>query len=192
MTVEGVPPEQASFFKGMETKIFFKGEKSRTETNSAFGSYIVVTDEKQMIMLMDQMGQKQFVKMSKEEMEKENKKRPDPKITYTDEKKTIAGYECKKAVVESKDEKGTDEKTDVWYCEQLPYKHVGRGGDKFKGLKGAALEFDMAQGPMKIKMAATEVSKSPVADSKFVISTDGYTEIKMEDLKKMQKGGGGK
>ncbi len=59
---------------------------------------------------------------------------------------------------------------------------------QFKGLKGAPLEFDSNQGGMKMKMTATKVSTSPLADSQFILSTDGYTEMKMEDLQKMRGG----
>jgi len=137
------------------------------------------------------MGQKQFYKLNKEELEKESKKSPEPKITYTEEKKTIAGYECKKAIVEMKNDKGEVNKVDVWYTDKLqgPSGHAGgRMGGQFKGLKGAPLEFSMQFGPMKTQMIASNVSTSAVPDSKFTVSTEGYTEIKLEDLKK-QRGG---
>ena len=41
---------------------------------------------------------------------------------------------------------------------------------------------------MKMKMTATKVSTSPIADAQFILSTDGYTEMKMEDLQKMRGG----
>lgn len=189
---EGMPPEQAGMMKGTEMKIYFKEKKSRSEFTNAFFNTITVADENSSTTLMDQMGQKKYFKMKKEDMEKESKKNPDPKITYLDEKKTIAGYDCKKAVVESKDEKGEAHKTDVWYTDKLQAPASGggsrMGGNPFKGLKGVPLEFSTQQGPMKIQFTATNVSTAPIADSKFEISTDGYTEIKYEDLKK-QRGG---
>ena len=41
---------------------------------------------------------------------------------------------------------------------------------------------------MKMKMTATKVSTSPIPDSEFKVSTDGYTEMKMDDMKKMRGG----
>jgi GLPGLI family protein len=184
---EGMPPEQAGMMKGTEMKIYFKEKKYRSEFTNAFFNMTTVADENSSTTLTEQMGQKKYFKIKKEDMEKENKKNPEPKITYVDEKKTIAGYECKKAVVESKDEKGEAHKTDVWYTDKLqaPSSGGGRmGGNPFKGLKGTPLEFSTQQGPMKIQFTATNVSTAPVSDSKFTISTDGYTEIKYEDLKK--------
>ena len=191
VAVEGLPPEQASMMKGMELTMFFKDKKSRVEFSSAMQSSTTVSNDDGSLTLMDGMGQKSFIKMSKADIEKETKKNPEPKITYTEEKKTIAGYECKKAVIEVKDQKGEVQKVDAWYTDKLPNSGTGRMMGQFKGLKGAPLEFDMNFGPMKMKMSATKVSLSPVADSQFVLSTDGYTEIKMEDLQKKMGGGQG-
>lgn len=187
--VQGVPPEQAAMMKGMELSIYFKDKKSRAEFVTAFMSSTTVSDENGSTTLMDGMGNKSYVKMNKADMEKEGKKNPDPKITYVDEKKTIAGYECKKAIIESKDEKGQANKATVWYSEKIPFNgNGGRMTGQFKGLKGAPLEFESQQGPMKMKMTATKVTTESVPDSKFVVNTDGYTEMKMDDLKKMRGG----
>ena len=189
VSVDGLPPEQASMMKGMELNMFFKDKKSRVEFSSTMMNTITVSDDDGSLTLMDGMMGKNFIKMSKADMEKESKKNPEPKITYVEEKKTIAGYECKKAIVEVKDQKGETQKLNAWYCEKLPNNGGGRMGGQFKGLKGAPLEFESNQGPMKMKMTATKVSTTPVAESQFKVSTDGYTEIKADDLKKMQGGG---
>jgi hypothetical protein len=187
ITVEGMPPEQAAMMKGMELNMAFKNNKSRVEFTSPMMTSITVSDDDGSLTLVDGMGMKSFTKLSKADMEKESKKAAEPKITYTEEKKTIATYECKKAIVEVKDQKGETQKLSVWYCEKLPNNGGGRMG-QFKGLKGAPLEFDSNQGGMKMKMTATKVSTSPLADSQFILSTEGYTEMKMEDLQKMRGG----
>jgi GLPGLI family protein len=190
VAVEGLPPEQASMMKGMELTMTFKDKKSRAEFSSAMMTTITISDDNGSLTLMDGMGQKSYIKMSKADLEKDAKKAAEPKITYTDEKMTIAGYECKKAIIEVKDQKGEMQKVNVWYTEKLPNNSAGRMMGAYKGLKGAPLEFDVSQGPMKMKMTATKVSLSPVTDSQFVVSTDGYTEMKAEDLKKMGAGQG--
>jgi GLPGLI family protein len=187
VTVDGMPAEQAAMMKGMELNMAFKDKKSRVEFSSPMMTSITVSDDDGSLTLMDGMGVKSYTKLNKADMEKESKKNPEPKITYTEEKKTIATYECKKALVEVKDQKGETQKLNVWFCEKLPYTGGGRMG-QFKGLKGAPLEFETNQGPMKMKMTATKVSLSPIADSEFKLSTEGYTEMKMEDLQKMRGG----
>ena len=183
VSVDGMPPEQAAMMKGMELNMAFKDKKSRVEFSSPMMTSTTVSDDDGSLTLMDGMGMKSFTKLNKADMEKESKKNPEPKITYTEEKKTIATYDCKKAVIEVKDQKGETQKLNVWYTEKLPNNGGGRMG-QFKGLKGAPLEFESNQGPMKMKMTATKVSLSPIPDTQFKLSTDGYTEMKMEDLQK--------
>ncbi|HWY12576.1 MAG TPA: DUF4412 domain-containing protein [Bacteroidia bacterium] len=192
MTMEGLPPEQAAMMGDMETKIFFKDKKSLSETSSMMFSTKQLTDENGQLILMDQMGNKVFTRVSKAEMDKmaaEANKDKDPKIEYTNESKSIAGYDCKKAIVTLNGKDG-EVKSDVWYTEKVPY--VSQGGGRkqemFKGLKGMPMEFSFKQQGMNIKMSAKEVSLNKVPDSVFVLSTEGYTEKKMDDIKK----GGGK
>ena len=194
MNIEGLPPEQAAMMGDMETKVYFKDNKSLTEMNSMMMNSKGLTDENGSLFLMDQMGNKSFIRTSKAELDKnaEVNKDKEPKIEYVDETKTIAGYECKKANVTIFTQKGEEFKTEVWYCEKIAYIKQGggrRGGEMFKGLKGVPMEYMIPQGPMKIKMLAKEVSTEAVPDSKFVLTTEGYTEMKMEDLKKQQGGG---
>jgi GLPGLI family protein len=189
---EGLPPEYAGMMKGSELKVYFKDKKSRSEFVNAFSSNTTISDENTTTTLVDAMGQKYFYKMNKADMEKEAKKNPEPKITYLDEKKTIAGYECKKAILETKNEKGEAQKMDVWYTDKIQSSSgSGRNQGQFKNLKGAPLEFSMNQGQFKMQMTATNVSTSPVADAKFAANTEGYTEKSYAEMKQMQKQGGG-
>jgi hypothetical protein len=196
MKLEGLPPEQAAMIGDMETKVTFKNEKSLTEMTSMMFTNQTLTDEKGMTMLMEQMGNKIAVTQTKEEMEKDEAKQKvkpiDPKIEYIAETKTIAGYECKKAIittVSGKDKK--EEKIEMWYCDKFenPNKEgKGRGQNIMKGLKGVPFEYSGGQGVMKFKMVAKEVSIDPISDSKFNLSTEGYKIMTMDELKTMQGG----
>lgn len=193
---DGMPAEQAAMMGDMETKTYFKNGKVYTESSSMMGSQIAVIDDKGMTMLMEQMGNKFAIKQTKEEMEKEaaksKDKTPDPKIEYTEETKTIAGYECKKAniTVVGRDKK--EEKIEMWYCDKFenPNKDgKGRGQGALKGLKGMPFEYAFSiGGGMKLKMIAKEVSTDPVSDSKFEVSTEGYKLMTVDELKAMQGG----
>ncbi len=188
MTFEGLPAEQAAMMGDMEMKMFFKDKKVFSETTSMMFNSKSLSDENGFLMVMDQMGNKQYMKMTKEELEKKAAERKakdkvsDPKIEYTSETKTIAGYECKKAIVTTSSAKDGEVKSDVWYTEKLPYVTGGggkaRGGDPYSEIKGMLMEYSMAQGPMKVKMVAKEIVLDKVPDSKFALSTEGYTEMK--------------
>lgn len=195
MTMEGLPSEQAAMIGDMELKSTFKNTKVLTEMSSMMFTNQTLVDDKGMVMLMEQMGNKIAVKQTKEEMEKEEakqKEKPaDPKIEYTTETKTIAGYECKKAIVTMVGKDKKEEKMEIWYSdkfENLNKEGKGRGQSFMKGLKGVPFEYSGAQGPMKFKMVAKEVSIEPVADSKFELSTEGYKMMTMDELKAMQGG----
>src|ERR1700758_2813588 len=86
VAVEVLPPEQASMMKGMELNMFFKDKKSRVEFSSTMMNTITVSDDDGSLTLMDGMVGKNYIKMSKADIEKESKKNPEPKITYVDEK----------------------------------------------------------------------------------------------------------
>ncbi len=187
--IDGLPAEQAAMMKGMELKTYNKTGKSRQDMSTPFSNTSTFMDEKGgSITLIDAMGQKKFMKNKAEETK--DKAGKEPKITYSAETKTIAGYECKKAVVEFKNEKGEMNKASVWFTEKLANTISGGRYAQFKGIKGAPLEFEMAQGPMKMKIAATAVSTAPIPDSKFTVSTEGYSEMTPEEMKMMMGGGG--
>lgn len=195
MKMEGLPPEQAAMMGDMETKVTFKGAKSLTEVNSMMFSQQASSDENGVVMLMEQMGNKMAIKQTKAEMEKEEAKikdkQADPKIEYVNETKTIAGYECKKAIVTMVDKDKKENKVEIWYSDKFenPNKEGrGRGQNVMKGLKGVPFEYSSNMGSMKINMVAKEVSVEPVADSKFVLSTEGYKLMTMDELKAMQGG----
>ena len=195
MKIEGLPPEQAAMMGDMETKVTFKNGKALTEVSSMMFSQQMVVDETGMTMLMEQMGNKIAMKQTKEEMEKAEAKQKDkpadPKIEYTNETKTIAGYECKKAIITTVGKDKKEEKTEMWYSEKFdnPNKDgKGRGQGIMKGLKGMPFEYSGGQGGMKFKMTAKEVSTDPVSDAKFVLSTEGYKVMTADEIKAMSGG----
>jgi hypothetical protein len=195
MKLEGLPPEQAAMIGDMETKVTFKNGKSLTEMTSMMFTNQTLSDENGVLMLMEQMGNKMAIKQTKEEIEKEEAKikdKPaDPKIEYVNETKMIAGYECKKAIITSVGKDKKEEKIEMWYSDKFenPNKEgKGRGQGIMKGLKGVPFEYAGGQGGMKFKMVAKEVSIEPVADSKFVLSAEGYKMMTADELKAMQGG----
>lgn len=195
MTIEGLPPEQAAMMGDMETKVYFKNGKTLTEINSMMFTQQILVDDAGMLLLMDQMGNKIAVKQTKEEMKKEaekNKDEKEPKIEYVDETKTIAGYECKKAIVTYVNKEKKEEKAEVWYCEKFenPNKDGGnKNSNMYKNIKGMPFEYSVNQGPMKILVSAKEVTTDPIPDDKFTLSTDGYKMMTMDELKAMGRGG---
>ncbi|MDF2438006.1 MAG: hypothetical protein K0Q95_2382 [Bacteroidota bacterium] len=179
----GLPPEALTMLNGAESVTYIKGDKRRTDLNMAIQSTtsLMDTKSKQIITLMDIMGQKYMIKMNEADIKKEEAKAPETSIKYIDEKKMIAGYNCKKAEVTVKSKEGKEDVMNVYYTEEIPTSDLKAA---YKGLKGFPMEFAMNQGGLKMTFTTKSVSKDPVPDSKFDVPTDGYKETTMEDFQK--------
>ncbi|MBL4585814.1 MAG: DUF4412 domain-containing protein [Flavobacteriales bacterium] len=167
-----------------EMTIRIKGDKSRIEQSMGMGmSQIVISDAKTEsgILLMDMMGKKTAIEMSKEELEKLNakKKENEPKIEYLDGSKEIAGYKCKKARILT----GASGSIDVYYTDELP----ASAHKEFEGLKGFPLEYSVNSGPMNMIMSATNVTKEKLDKTLFDIP-EGYEKQSFDEFQKSMQG----
>jgi GLPGLI family protein len=186
----GLPPEALTMLNGAEAITHIKGDKRRTDMNMAIQSTTAIMDTKtkQIVTLMDIMGQKYLIRMNEADIKKEDEKAPETTIKYLDETKMIAGYKCKKAEVTVKTKEGKEEVVNVYYTDEIPSAELKTA---YKGLKGFPMEYMINQGGIKMTFTAKSVSKDPVPDTKFDIPKEGYTETTMEDFQKsMQKMGG--
>lgn len=199
MKIEGLPPEYAGFGE-QETITYIKGKKTRTEVSSMMMNMVSVSDGKTTTALTEAMGNKTGYTVTEEELaaaEKANKSEK-PKVEYTNEKKAIAGYECTKAIVTATGKDKKEEKITVWLTEAIKA-DVSRaaqpknGGIAHADFKGYPLEIEMNSNQggmdMTIKITTTEVNTSPIEDSMFSISTEGYKMTSYKDfMSKMGQG----
>jgi GLPGLI family protein len=167
----------------MTTRI--KGEKSRLEQSLGMGmSQVTITDSKKEsgTLLLDMMGKKIAVEMSKAELEKmekgDDKKKPEFKYVDGAEKK-IAGYNCKKAMVIME---GAGE-MEVYYTEEIP----ATASKHYEGLKGFPLEYTINAGQFKMKMTAKEVKSEKIDAALFVVPS-GYEKMTFEEFQKSMSG----
>jgi GLPGLI family protein len=186
----GLPPEALTMLNGAESITYIKGDKRRTDMNMAIQSTTAIMDakSKQIVTLMDIMGQKYLIRMNEADLKKEEASAPQTSIKYLEETKMIAGYKCKKAEVTVKSKDGKEELVNVYYTDEIPASDMKSA---YKGLKGFPMEFTMNQGGIKMAFTTKSVSKEPVPDSKFEIPKEGYKETTMEEFQKemMQMGG---
>lgn len=170
----------------MTTKI--KGEKTRLEQSLGMGmSQVTITDMKKGsgTLLMNMMGKKMAVSMSKEELEKMDKDKKGekkPEFKYVDGTKEIAGYDCKKAIVSIE---GAGE-MEVYYTEELP----ADANKQYEGLKGYPLEYTIDSGQFKMKMSANKVVKEKL-DKKLFEVPEGYDMMTFEEFQKTMGAMGG-
>lgn len=171
----------SSILPNTSMTIYFKSDRSLTETVTAMYIMRVLTDSKGTMMLMDGAGEKMYSRKTKEELEKEKPKNNAPQVVITKEKKKILGYDCTKAIMTMKNGKGKESNTIIWFTEKIQAFAVAGliNPDALANLKGMPLEVEVDQGTIRSRMTATEVSVKPVADAVFSLSTSGYVEKKV-------------
>ena len=169
--------------EGMESmlpktmSIFLRGSKTLLIQQVMGGSQSIIADEATNTadILMDMMGQKIHIHMTKEELEAEEKNMSKPTFEYFSGTKKILGYKCKKAEVT--DAEG--EKSIVWYSPRIKFRHR-----EYKDLNGYPLEYETSKNGTIIRTTATRLDKTKVPDERFLVP-DGYTTMTMEELTKM-------
>lgn len=172
--------------KGTEVKLAFMGKKSRMDMTMMGGMLAMTTisdaDHPEATkLLFDMMGQKLEVEVTPDEA-------PDmqllPKASgdavLTKERKKIAGYKCRKAIVKLP-EGGAVE---YWLAKKVnPADNpMTAQVPALKG-KGMPLEFKVNQGGVEMVFRATSVS-GEVDPSMFKVP-EGYQKVTAEELQKM-------
>lgn len=167
----------------MNTTIYFKGNKSRTEMKSPMtgdNTVIIDNDSKQMFSLLSHpmMGKKykqDDIKVSEEDIE-------NLVITKKEDSKTILGYACQGYDV-SGNANGTDLKMTMYMTDKIIATTQNNSilGEKLKGYP-MFLVMEVNQGGMimQITMETTDVNAETVADSKFDMTVpEGYSKMEM-------------
>lgn len=101
-------------------------------------------------------------------------------IEYVDgETKDIAGYKAKKAVVHAFGEEGDENKTVVWYTDEIG----PEVNPMFSFVRGMALQTSMNLGEgRELTLTATDVKKGKVSKADLLLPS-GFEEISDEDFK---------
>jgi general stress protein 26 len=197
MRMEGLPPEMAAMGE-MEITNYIKGDKLKSETLGMMGGRTLLIDGEKMTSLNDRMGNKTGYTATRAELDEADKikNNPKPKLNYTSEKKTIAGYECTKVVVTTLREK--EEMTSIlWVTDKLNIKNNslmraqgGKDGLDLSELKGYPLAMEMNQSMngqnLQMIMTATSVSAGPIDDAIFQLSTEGYRMMTYKEMMSRQ------
>lgn len=179
-------PDDQMAMMPTEMSMQFKDSKSRVDMKMGMGmSTSVISDSKTKTAttLMDMMGNKMAIKMTEADLKKQKEKNgtAEADVKITDVTKQIAGYNCKKAVITTK-----DGSYDIYYTDDIMNK--GQIDETYKGIKGMLMEYQIKQGEMTMKMLAKSMSADKIDEKVFEIPSD-YKEMTQEDMKKMFGGG---
>jgi GLPGLI family protein len=172
--------EQYKAMVPTETTVYFKGDKSRSETKMAVMNMVNIYNFKDnsMVTLTDGMGKKQAVKTDLSKPS--DKYKPgDFKIENTAETKTIAGYNCTKAIVTDKD----GNKFDLWFTKDIEAQNSGNM--QFKGVGGFPMKYEITIPNMEgtMKMECKSITAQKVPDDMFSIP-EGYDIKTQEEMQK--------
>jgi GLPGLI family protein len=175
-------PKMADALDGHTKTIYVKGNMSRAEIASALFSSATIHDSKAgtSVVLKEVSGQKLLIRMTSDNWVENNKRYDGITFTNTTDTKSIAGYNCIKAVATLPD--GTT--FTVYYTPDI----VPENKDydyQFRNLNGLPLEYELVQGKLTIKYTVSKINMNPVPASKFDIPTSGYREMTYEESKKM-------
>ncbi len=172
--------------KGTEVKLAFMGKKSRMDMRMMGGMLSMTTiadaDHPEATkLLFDMMGQKLEVEVSPDEApDMQLLPQAEGQAVWTKEKKKIAGYKCRKAVVKMPDG-GTAE---FWLAKKINPADNPMTAQvaNLKG-KGMPLEFKVNQGGVELVFRAKSVS--PEVDASMFEVPEGYQKVTAEELQQM-------
>ncbi|CAG5083583.1 DUF4412 domain-containing protein [Parvicella tangerina] len=154
---------------------------TRVEQTSTIGDQITINNLATGVttVLMDLMGKK--IALTTEDVEEDEK--VEPVIEYLEETKTIAGYECSKAVYTIQ-KNGAEAVFEVFYTSELP----SEANTQFKGIEGFPMEYVIESQGMVITYSAIEVKEEKVSKSLGKVP-DGYEHMTYEEFMEMMGGG---
>jgi len=164
-----------------EATTYFKGTKSRSETsNPMTGDMTIIVDgeEKQMLMLIDQLGVgKKYILQSFVPSEEDLKS---VTVEKGDETKTVMGYECQQYIVKMK-QNGQDVEMQMFTTDKISaFSHNTTAmGDQ---VEGYPLYFVMKMNQMGASIVVTsevtEIKQESVSDDKLSLTPpEGYTKM---------------
>jgi GLPGLI family protein len=173
-------PQAADLLDGATSVIYLKGNSSRSEMVSSLGTQATIIDGKtaDVTILKDYGEQKYMIKMTPANWKESNKKYEGVTFTYLDEYKTIAGYNCQKAVGKLAD----NTTFTVYFTKDL--EPVNRDFQYLnKNLPGLAMQYEASIGKLMVTYTVSSINFNPVPQSKFDLPKSGYRVMTYEESK---------
>lgn len=153
--------------------LYIKGQQSRLDFISPSFKQVKYYDgkAKSAVILQDLGATKVRRDLDSLRWKKLNEKYDSLSISYSDEKKTILGYECKKANITLKNGSAYS----LYYAVDI-VPSTKEYEFQFRGIPGFVLEYEAAgEGSgQKVTYSATKINLSPVSPAKFEIPKTGY------------------
>jgi len=164
-------PQGADFLDGATSTVYVKGPKLRTDMVSSLGTQSTIIDEtKNAIVILKEYGEQRYlIELSPADWKDANRKYENVSFTLSSDTKTIAGYNCKKAIGKLGD--GT--MFTVWYTPDLVPENSNIQYP-FRALPGLAMQYESSIGSLKVTYTVSKISFNPVPAARFDIPRSGY------------------
>ena len=176
-------PQAADLLDGAVSVIYLKGNSSRSEMISSLGTQSTIVDGKtgNVTVLKDYGEQKYMIKMTQADWKTSNKKYEGNTFTYENEFKTIAGYNCQKAIGKLAD----GSTFTVFFTKDLvpvnkDFQYLN------KELPGLAMQYEATMGKQKVTYTVSSINFNLVPAAKFDLPKSGYRVMTYAEI----KGGG--
>ena len=174
-------PSAAAMMDGATNVVYLKGNASRSDLISSLGTQSTIIDGKTgaVTILKDYGDQKYMINLTANDWKSRNKKYENVTYSIENEFKTIATYNCQKAIGKLSD--GTT--FTVYFTKDLvpvnnEFQYIN------KNLPGLAMEYEAEQGSTKVVYTVSSVDFGAVPMSKFDLPESGYRVIPYADDKK--------
>lgn len=178
-------PQKGDALDGATTTIYLKGNNSRTDMVSPLGKEVTIYNSKSdnAVILKEFSGQKLMITLNKDNWKAKNKLYSDIKFELTNDYKTIAGYNTRKAVAKMSNGKSFD----VYYAPDLVPANKEYDAT-FNNLPGLAIEYEIESGRMKFKYSLAKISYDAVQVSLFDFPNSGYRVMSYDENQNLKKG----
>lgn len=173
-------PKLADGFDGATNTIYVKGKFSRSELVSVYGTQSTIIDGRNgRVTVLKEYGEKKYlITMTPQDWMEANQKYDSVIFTYETDHKTIAGYDCQKAIGKLKN----GESFTVYYTTELIPENLDFQYSN-KTLPGLALEYESGLGKNKVIFTASKISFDPVPVSKFDLPKSGFRVLTYKESK---------
>ncbi len=165
--------------------VYLKGNSSRLDMLSPSGKEITIYNSKMdsAVILKEFSGQRLMITLSKENWRSRNKMNGTINFQLTNEYKTIAGYNSRKAIASMPDGKTFT----VYYSPDLIPANKNYDAT-FAALPGLPVQYEIESGKMKFKYTIAKINYDPVQVSMFDFPTSGYRVMSYLENQNLKKG----
>ncbi|MFN4315230.1 MAG: DUF4412 domain-containing protein [Chitinophagaceae bacterium] len=178
ITGNNTNPEAADMLDGAVTMVYLKGNSSRTDMISTLGSQSTIVDGKtgKVTMLKEYGDKKYMITLTADNWKSSNEKYEGIQFSFENEYKTIAGYNCQKAIGTMKD--GT--RFIVYFTRDLL--PVNKDFQYFnRDLPGLAMQYEATVGSRKLVYTVSSINFNLVPASRFDLPKSGFRVMTYEE-----------